>query len=98
MNDKVCMLCGFPLKNGSNVCERCKYTFKIEKNPEMVNHPKHYNMGKYEVKDVIRDWNLNFALGSVLKYVARCENKGNKKQDLEKAMFFLQDEIDNIGK
>ena len=33
--------------------------FKIEEK-EMVNHPSHYNMGKYEAIDVIEDWNLNF--------------------------------------
>ena len=63
---------------------------------EMVIHPSHYNQGKYEVKDVIRDWNLNFALGSAIKYIARCEHKELKKKDLEKAIFFIQDEINNM--
>ena len=63
---------------------------------DLVNHPKHYNTGKYEVKDVIRDWDLNFALGSAIKYIARCNHKSNKKEDLEKAIFFLKDEIENM--
>lgn len=71
---------------------------KAKEVDNMVIHPKHYNMGKYEVKDVIRDWDLNFALGSAIKYVARCEHKGNKRQDLEKAIFFIQDELNNIDK
>lgn len=62
-------------------------------NKEMVNHPKHYNFGKYEVLDVIHDWNLGFNLGSAVKYIARAEHKENKIQDLEKAIFYLKDEI-----
>ncbi|HZK00025.1 MAG TPA: DUF3310 domain-containing protein [Tissierellaceae bacterium] len=58
-----------------------------------IENPPHYNHGKYEVKDVIRDWNLNFHLGNVIKYVARCDHKDNKLQDLKKARFCLDDEI-----
>ena len=65
---------------------------------EMVNHPKHYNTGKYEVIDVIEDWNLNFALGNAVKYIARCNYKENKLQDLKKALWYLQHEIDKIEK
>lgn len=59
-------------------------------NKDMVNHPNHYNKGKYEVIDVIEDWGLGFSLGNAIKYIARCEHKGNKKQDLEKALFYLE--------
>ena len=60
---------------------------------EMVNHPKHYNNGKYEVIDVIDDWGLGFSLGNTIKYIARCEHKNNKLEDLKKAMLYLQHEI-----
>ena len=65
----------------------------IEKPNSMVIHPKHYNMGKYEVIDVIEDFGLNFNLGNVVKYIARAEYKGNRQQDLEKALFYLEREI-----
>ena len=58
-----------------------------------VEHPSHYNQGKYEVIDVINDWKLNFNLGNVVKYVARAEYKNNAIEDLEKAMFYLNYEI-----
>lgn len=61
---------------------------------ELVNHPSHYNKGKYEVIDVIEDWGLGFSLGNAIKYIARCEHKGNKKQDLEKAIFYLKRELE----
>lgn len=62
---------------------------KIEK----VNHPSHYNKGKYEVIDVIEGWDLNFHLGNAVKYIARAEHKGNKEEDLKKAIWYLQREL-----
>lgn len=59
-----------------------------------VNHPKHYNVGKIEVIDVIEDWQLGFALGNTIKYIARAEHKGTTIQDLEKALWYLQREIE----
>lgn len=56
-------------------------------------HPKHYKTGKYEAIDVIEDWSLNFHLGNALKYIARCEHKGDKITDLKKARFYIQREI-----
>lgn len=60
---------------------------------EQVNHPSHYNQGKYEVIDVIEDWKLGFCLGNAVKYIARCRYKRNKKEDLEKAIWYLQYEL-----
>lgn len=58
-----------------------------------VDHPKHYNIGAIEVIDAIEDWNLNFCLGNAVKYIARCEHKGHKKEDLEKAIWYLKREL-----
>lgn len=59
-----------------------------------VEHPSHYNKGKYEVIDVIEDWQLGFALGNAIKYIARAKHKGKYKEDLKKAIFYLQREVD----
>ena len=63
-----------------------------------VEHPSHYNTGKIEVIDAIADWDLNFQRGNVVKYVARAGRKDPKKEleDLEKAAFYLQWEIQRI--
>ena len=63
-----------------------------------VVHPSHYNQGKYEVIDVITDWGLNFNLGNTVKYVARAGHKNPNKmiEDLEKAMFYLNYEIERL--
>lgn len=64
---------------------------------DAVKHPSHYVEGrKYEPKDVIRDWGLNFNLGSAVKYTARAGRKDDIIQDLKKAQEFIQFEIDAI--
>lgn len=62
-----------------------------------VNHPNHYNTGKIEVIDAIEDWALGFCLGNVVKYIARAGKKdpAKRKEDLKKALWYLQREIDN---
>ena len=64
-----------------------------DKKKEMVEHPSHYNQGKYEVIDVIEDWNLGFSLGNAVKYIARAGHKWNAVEDLKKAIFYIQYEI-----
>jgi hypothetical protein len=62
---------------------------------EAVNHPKHYG-GKdnpLEVINIINHYKLNFELGNLIKYVLRADNKGNRKQDLQKALWYLEYEI-----
>ncbi len=62
-----------------------------------VKHPSHYVEGrKFEPKDVIRDWELNFNLGSAVKYISRAGRKADIIEDLKKAQQFIQFEIDAI--
>lgn len=68
---------------------------------EMVNHPPHYNQGKFETIDIIEDIVSGYddpveayLVGTTLKYLARAPFKGAKKQDLEKAEFYLKRAID----
>ena len=69
----------------------------VEVNRTNIERPAHYVEGrKYEPKDVIRDWDLNFNLGNVIKYVSRAGRKDNKIVDLEKAKQYLQFEIDYL--
>ena len=60
---------------------------------EQINHPQHYNNGKIEAIDVIEDWELNFSLGCVIKYICRANYKGTTIQDLKKAAWYLNREI-----
>lgn len=64
---------------------------------DVIKQPSHYVEGrKYEPKDVIRDWGLNFNLGNAVKYIARAGRKDDIVQDLKKAQEYIQFEIDAI--
>ena len=57
----------------------------------------HYKTEKnIEAIDIIDAYNLNFNLGNVVKYVCRCNYKGSKKSDLEKALYYIQRELKQI--
>jgi len=62
-----------------------------------VDHPEHYQANGIEAIDVIEGFNLNFNLGNVIKYILRADKKGNKKQDLAKAVWYLNREIDKFN-
>lgn len=74
-------------------------TLSLLNNKETVNHPDHYG-GKdnpYESIKVIRAWNLGFSLGNAVKYISRAGKKDPNKrlEDLKKALWYIQEEIDN---
>lgn len=60
--------------------------------------PSYYNDTKISPIDVIDDWQLDFYLGSTLKYIKRAGKKnGNSAiQDLKKVAFYIEREIKNL--
>jgi hypothetical protein len=65
-------------------------------NADVVNRPRHYNVGKIEVIDFIEDQALCFHLGNVVKYVARSSHKGSQLEDLRKARWYLNRKIGSL--
>lgn len=63
---------------------------------EKINHPSHYQGKKFEVIDIIDDFELNFNLGNAIKYILRAGKKDNRFDDLSKALWYLNREI-NFG-
>lgn len=53
----------------------------------------HYKQGKIEVIDTIESYNLNFNLGNAVKYICRCNYKGAKVNDLKKAIWYINREL-----
>ena len=70
----------------------CKPTEK-----EMVSHPSHYQGKRFEVIDIIDDYSLNFNLGNSLKYLLRAGHKDDYVQDLKKAIWYLNREIETYN-
>lgn len=61
---------------------------------EAVNHPPHYLHYNYEVIELTE--NLDFCIGNACKYILRAPYKGNKQQDLEKAIWYMERAKRNI--
>lgn len=90
-----------------NKNEKKPYDRPVEESEyDRINHPSHYTEGRqYEPIDVINDWELGFNLGNAVKYISRAGRKGNKVEDLRKAIFYigyeikhtLGEEVDNGG-
>ena len=65
----------------------------FEPQPDPVNHPAHYKVGGIETIDFIEAKQLNYNLGNAVKYITRADHKGNRKQDLEKALWYINREL-----
>lgn len=66
---------------------------------ETVNHPAHYGGDTtYETIKVIEAWGLDksFCLGNAIKYISRAGKKGNPLEDLKKAAWYLNREIQSL--
>ena len=63
---------------------------------ETVNHPPHYNtIPGVECIDVVR--HMNFNRGNAIKYIWRAGVKGDAIEDLRKAVWYLENEIERLG-
>ncbi len=62
---------------------------------ENIDHPPHYGGDTtYETIKVIEAWGLGFHLGSAVKYISRAKRKGNEVEDLRKAVWCLERQIE----
>lgn len=67
---------------------------------EKVNHPAHYGGDvPHEVWKCLEAWGLtaNAYLWNAVKYIARAGKKDDYLEDLKKARWYLQREIEKIG-
>lgn len=63
-----------------------------------VNHPVHYTMGGIETIDFIEAKELNYRLGNAVKYITRAAHKGNYAEDLKKAVWYIERELERNAK
>lgn len=91
--------CNIPLTDISSLCN---FEPKDERlpinNPSPVSHPLHYNAHNIEVIDFIQDWELNFTLGNAIKYICRSPYKGKQIEDIQKAIQYLEFELEDLIK
>lgn len=60
-----------------------------------VSKPAHYNQWPIEVIEITG--HLDFSLGNSCKYILRHSFKGNPRQDIEKALWYLNYRIEQFG-
>ena len=86
-------------------CDKCKTIYNCMKEgahtcitEDNVNHPAHYTVGKIEVIDFIEDQSFPYHLGNAIKYISRARYKGNYEEDLKKAIWYLERELQKNAK
>ena len=97
-----------PVGPVSLLCMECARLYDsvnkgTEEIKEEVNHPAHYQApddpeGHYEAIKIIRAWRLSFSLGNAVKYILRSGAKGQRVKDLQKALWYIQEELDHLTK
>ena len=62
-----------------------------------VNHPTHYTDHPSGVECIQITEHMNFNLGNAVKYIWRAALKGKQLQDLEKAAWYINREIERLS-
>lgn len=109
--DKINKLGSSPQHSSEEVAIAFKKIYErlenMKNKQEMVEHPSHYGGADnpYEAIKVIEAWEANFNIGTTLRYLCRCGKKtigGSAEEmrleDLKKARWYLDREIQNIEK
>ena len=96
-NDKIIDEINNIISIFSNALKPTVLPIKCIDKKEMINHPSHYNQG-IEAIDYIESHNMDFNIGNVIKYVTRAKHKGTELQDLKKASWYLNREIEKLEK
>lgn len=86
--------------------EKQMYVAKVEPKKDMVNHPAHYNSHPSGIECITIVRHHNFNIGNAIKYLWRCgikteegmDIKDKSIEDLQKAIFYIQDEIIRLQK
>lgn len=63
-----------------------------------VSHPPHYTSHKSGVECIDVTEHMSFCIGNAMKYLWRHQEKGNPIQDLKKAVWYIQREIERLEK
>ena len=87
-------------KKKAQILNKAKQETKLVDAPaeivDNVNQPAHYKVGGIETIDFIEAKELDYHLGNAVKYISRANHKGNRREDLEKAQWYLNRAISQI--
>jgi hypothetical protein len=66
-------------------------------NQHNVDHPPHYTSHPSGIETIQITEHMNFNLGNAIKYIMRADYKGKKLEDLQKAAWYINREIERIA-
>lgn len=66
------------------------------KDHDPVNHPSHYTSHPSGIECIQVTRHMTFNIGNAIKYLWRADHKDATIQDLEKAVWYIKDEIQRI--
>lgn len=105
MMDAYCNTCRtvYLADNMFSICPNCWNNRKLaegrgEAIPDLVNSPPHYTNHPSGVNCIQITEHMNFCLGNAIKYIWRSGSKGEAVEDLKKAVWYIQREIDRLQK
>ena len=99
MTDKTCDECIYYKADGfceinKSIVTAISYCDSWKQEKDNVNHPKHYETGKFECIDVMGEVfgsdNLKeYCLINAFKYLYRCKRKEKELEDIKKSIWYL---------
>lgn len=108
-SDDKCVKCGGHVEFSQflNTCQICIHQENLRKKRErekevakqdMVNHPSHYTSDPSGIECIEITRHRNFNIGNAIKYLWRAglKDSDNEVQDLEKAIWYIKDEIKRL--
>lgn len=81
-----------------NKATLCNDDSKQDSTSDAVNHPAHYTYGTIETIDYIEDKGFTYNLGNAIKYISRAGHKLDAIEDLKKAVWYVEREIQRLQK
>lgn len=69
---------------------------KREKMQRAINHPKHYTSHPSGIECIQITEHMGFCLGNAIKYIWRAGSKGDPIEDLKKARWYIEREIERL--
>ena len=100
--DRYCVYCGriFFSDNDEKRHEENCITLEARRllnGPDPIDHPPHYTAHPSGTECIDITEHMDFNLGNVIKYVWRADLKGNATEDLKKARFYINREINRLS-
>jgi len=65
---------------------------------DSINHPSHYTAHPSGVECITITEHMNFCRGNAIKYIWRVDEKGDPIENLKKAIWYLNREIERLSK